>query len=234
MLQLLLGQVDPHRPRSGLGQRDGPLRRSAAELEDVQALDVAEDLQLPFGHLPHAPAGPARGGQLRSVVGLVGVAVGVPAFAVGRRVIGELVWVQPWIRHVVLPVLTNVPLSSSRQATSSSSRVFMTMGPRQAIGSRSGRPPASRKRAPPPPAWAAIDPPSPNRTSVPCPAATEVRGGTEARVSLEQIGEVRMTPRRGVRPDDVRAPGSRQGARGRWRCPAPGRQSSPHRAADHA
>ncbi len=58
MLQLLLGKVHPHRPRPGLGQRDGPLRRSAAELEDVEAFDIAEHLELAFGHLPHPPTGP--------------------------------------------------------------------------------------------------------------------------------------------------------------------------------
>src|SRR5690606_24304288 len=67
-------------------ERDRPLRGPAAELEYVQAGDVAEHAELSLGDLPDAPAHPAR--DLRAVTLLVGVALRVPAGAVlagGRR-----------------------------------------------------------------------------------------------------------------------------------------------------
>ncbi len=99
MLELLLGEVQPHRPRPGLRQRDGPLGRPAPELQDVEPFDLAEYLELALGDLPHPPAQASRGRQLRPVVALVGVAVGVPALAVGRGVLGQLVGVQPEVGH---------------------------------------------------------------------------------------------------------------------------------------
>ena len=49
VLELALGEVEPDRPRATLRQRDRPLRRPAAELEDVATLDLAEDPELDSG-----------------------------------------------------------------------------------------------------------------------------------------------------------------------------------------
>ena len=51
VLELTLGQVEPDRPGAALRQRDRPLRGPAAELEDVLALDVAQDVELGLGDL---------------------------------------------------------------------------------------------------------------------------------------------------------------------------------------
>ncbi len=116
MLELLLGEVQAHRPGPGLGQGDGPLGCAAAQLQDVAALDVAQNLETGLGNLPDPPGQTPRGRQLRSVVGLVGVAVGVPASPILDRVLGERFRVQfRDIQHAV--VSYRLPANSFRVTT---------------------------------------------------------------------------------------------------------------------
>ncbi|NOY45617.1 MAG: hypothetical protein GXP50_09225 [Deltaproteobacteria bacterium] len=61
--------------------------------------------------------------------------------------------------------LRKVPLRYSRKARSSSSSVFMTIGPRQATGSRRGAPAKSRNRTPPGPPRTVTRSPAPYRTT---------------------------------------------------------------------
>ncbi len=102
--QLVLGEIKRHRLGAGLGQSDRPLGGAASQLEDVAAFHLAEDSQLALGHLPYSPGQAPRSGQLRAVVGLIGVAVGVPALPVARRMIGERLRIQFWdIQHAFSP-----------------------------------------------------------------------------------------------------------------------------------
>jgi hypothetical protein len=78
MVELPLGQIDAYGSRTELGQRDRPLRSATAEFEDVLSRDVAEDPQLSFGDLGHAPGKPGALGQLIAVTVLIGIALGVP------------------------------------------------------------------------------------------------------------------------------------------------------------
>ena len=58
-------QVEPDGTRRRIGERRGPLRRAAAELEHVEAAHVAEHPELGLGDAPHAPAAAGRRGGRR-------------------------------------------------------------------------------------------------------------------------------------------------------------------------
>src|SRR5947209_1282090 len=53
--ELIARVVESGRSGAVTGQEDRPLSAAAAELEDLLALDGAEDVQLRFGDPPHAP-----------------------------------------------------------------------------------------------------------------------------------------------------------------------------------
>ena len=78
VVELAARQVEPDRPGAPSRQPDRPLGRSAPELQDVLALDVAEYPKLRFRDLGSAPGEPAAVGQLTAVELLVFVAIGVP------------------------------------------------------------------------------------------------------------------------------------------------------------
>jgi hypothetical protein len=88
VLELPLRVVEADGPRAALRERDRPLRRPAAELERVPALDVAEDAQVALRDLPDAPARLPAADELAVAV-LVGVARRVPVGAVELGVPGD-------------------------------------------------------------------------------------------------------------------------------------------------
>ena len=57
VLELAGRVVDANRPRAEPGEKNRPLRRAAAELEDVLPGHLSEDPELALGELPEAPAG---------------------------------------------------------------------------------------------------------------------------------------------------------------------------------
>jgi hypothetical protein len=83
MDELALGQVKPDWPRASLDQSDRPLRRAAAQLEDVAARDLSQDVELRLGDLPDTPGHATTGGKLRAAVRLVGIRASVPGSAAG-------------------------------------------------------------------------------------------------------------------------------------------------------
>ena len=86
VLQLPLRVVDAHGPRAEAGEENRPLRRAAAELEDVLPGHVPENLQLALGQLPHPPAGLWAADVLAvRVLVLVGVPVPERAVLLGVR-----------------------------------------------------------------------------------------------------------------------------------------------------
>jgi hypothetical protein len=76
--ELAFGEVEADRPGAGPGQVDRSLGGAAAQLQDVTAGDLAEDVQLGLGEVPGAPGFAATAGQLLAVSRLVVVGVGVP------------------------------------------------------------------------------------------------------------------------------------------------------------
>ena len=81
VVQLALRQVEAHRPRAAPRQDDRPLCRPTAELKDVTLEHVAEDTQLRFRDLPHAPRG-AVDRELRPLLRLVAISELVPERAI--------------------------------------------------------------------------------------------------------------------------------------------------------
>ena len=76
-------------------------------------------------------------------------------------------------RMTAQPLLMKVPSRSSRAACCSSACVFITIGPYQATGSRSGFPETSRNRIPSSPAWTVTSSPLSKRTSERLPALAD-------------------------------------------------------------
>ncbi len=76
--------------RAKLGERDRPLRCAATELEDVQAGDLAEDLELRFRDLRGAPGETATVPELFAVTSLVFVAVRVPHLSIAGGMLGQV------------------------------------------------------------------------------------------------------------------------------------------------
>ncbi len=86
VLELAAREVEPGGTRAGLRQRDRPLRRPAAELEDRLAGDLAQHVQLALGDLPYAPGHAAAVGEHAPVALLVGVALRLPEGPVAGQV----------------------------------------------------------------------------------------------------------------------------------------------------
>ena len=86
-LELRRRDVDADRPRAALREPGGEVRGAAAELDHVEPVDVAEDVQLGLGDRPDAPRDlverPVVGGAL---VGVLGVRLG-PERGVLRSVV---------------------------------------------------------------------------------------------------------------------------------------------------
>ena len=87
MLELSLREVEPDRTGTELRQGDRPLRRAAAELEDVQTRDLAENAELGLRDLGRPPGETAALRQLVAMECLVLVARGVPRGTVVGRVL---------------------------------------------------------------------------------------------------------------------------------------------------
>ena len=99
VLELALREVEADRARAALGEGDRPLRGPAAELEDVPARDVAEDVQVRLGDLGGPPREPATRSQEGAVALLVLVAVRVPEGLVASSVRGQTISCRAVLNH---------------------------------------------------------------------------------------------------------------------------------------
>src|SRR5919106_4929224 len=105
MRQLSLRQIHGYRTYPNIRERDRPLRRAAAQLENLFPIDVAEDAQRALRDPPNTPLHRVVA-QLGMMVALVPVGRLIPCRAVDARV------VRSWLigRH---PFVHPNPLSTT-------------------------------------------------------------------------------------------------------------------------
>ena len=81
MIELSFGKIDPNGMSTRMNKRDGPLRRSAAQLQNIESLDLTQNIQIRFSDSPDAPSHRFLGEQI-VVLTLIFVAVAIPRFAI--------------------------------------------------------------------------------------------------------------------------------------------------------
>jgi hypothetical protein len=86
VLELALGEIQPHRSSARLRQGDRPLGGAATEFQDVLAVDVSQDLELRFRDLPDTPGHAATGREQDPVPLLVRIRGLVPGLTITKGV----------------------------------------------------------------------------------------------------------------------------------------------------